>query len=148
MSTYKEGFQGFFRISAENLILDKRNLIIDKVCLLFGFLYYDIINKKEGVKMVNEEHIKSLEERIEKLENIFNTLVLNYKQNITLNGCEIENVVLEKCKNVIFQHNETQTAVFMGLKTSINSSAVHNLDSTKVKKCVIKNSDIHNVNRG
>ena len=95
--------------------------------------------------MTNEEYIKTLEERIVKLENIFNALVLNDNFNITLNGCAMENVVLEKCKNIIFQHSEAQTSVFMGLKNTVNNSAIHNLDCCKTSKCVIKNSNIHNI---
>ncbi len=93
--------------------------------------------------MVNEEYIKSLEERIEKLEKFIKLINLDDKQSIIFNGCNIGPVALEKCKEITFEHNQMETGVFAGFTNHVTDSIIHNFESvhskSTLKKCNIQN---------
>lgn len=93
--------------------------------------------------MVNEEYIKSLEERIRTLEKFIELIKLEDKQCVVFNGCNIGPVVLEKCKKTTLSNNQMENGVFGGFVNNVTDSSIHNFESvhskTKLKNCSIKN---------
>ncbi|MBQ6714436.1 MAG: hypothetical protein IJN15_02680 [Clostridia bacterium] len=93
--------------------------------------------------MVNEEYIKSLEERIRTLEKFIELIKLEDKQCVVFNGCNIGPVVLEKCKKTTLANNQMENGVFGGFINNVTYSSIHNFESVhpkvKLKNCSIKN---------
>ncbi len=89
------------------------------------------------------EYIKSLEERIEKLEKIIATIKLNNNENITFANCQIQGMALEKCKGVTIKDFTVDGLGFASFNAKIENATIHNFknQSGKVK---IRNCTIHN----
>ena len=93
--------------------------------------------------MDNMEYIKSLEERIEKLEKILATIKLNNNENITFSNCQIQGMGLQSCKDVTIKDFTVDALGFASLNAKIENANIHNFQNQK-GKVKIKNSTIHN----
>ena len=93
--------------------------------------------------MDNMEYIKSLEERIEKLEKMLATFKLDNTENITFTNCRIQGMALEKCKGVTIKDFTVDGLGFASFNARIENANIHNFknQSGKVK---ITNCTIHN----
>ena len=95
--------------------------------------------------MDNMEYIKSLEDRIEKLEKLIASLKLDNFENITLSNCQIQGVGLEKCKNVVLKEFTVDNLGFAAYKSKIESATIHNFQSqngkVRITNCTINNAE-------
>lgn len=95
--------------------------------------------------MDNMEYIKSLEERIEKLENFINGIVLKDSENISFSNCTIQGIGLQKCKDISINDTNIQGLGGSFLNMEIENCTVHNCDTAKSKvkisNCTINNQD-------
>lgn len=95
--------------------------------------------------MTTEEYIKSLEERIQTLEKMFNDIVLDDKQNVIFNGCSINAVAAEKCKNITVSDCKIEANATIGFSAHVSNCTIHNFDY-KDSKVVLRKCHIHNQN--
>lgn len=93
--------------------------------------------------MDNLDYIKSLEERIEKLENFINTILLDSKSNIHFSNCSIQTIAMEKCKDTTFTDVDVQNLAQASFTTKIDNCTIHNCETTngkvKFSNCSIGN---------
>ena len=94
--------------------------------------------------MDNMEYIKTLEERIEKLENIISTMVLQNGKNITFSNCQIHGMALEKCKDVTVKDFIVDALGFAAFSAKIENANIHNFQNqsgkVKIHNCTINNN--------
>lgn len=92
--------------------------------------------------MDNREYIKTLEERIEKLEQFISAVTLNNTQNITFSNCQIQGVALTKCKDVMIKDITVEGLGFASWDAKIENATIHNFQNQrgkiKMRNCNIK----------
>lgn len=93
--------------------------------------------------MDNNEYIKSLEERIEKLEKFIANIKLENNENITITNCQIQGLGLQSCKGVTVKDINVDALGFAAFNAKIENANIHNFKNQK-GKVKIKNCDIHN----
>ncbi len=93
--------------------------------------------------MDNLEYIKSLEERIEKLEKFISAIELKGKNNISFTNCEIQAIGLQSCKNTSISCVNTENFGLAAFSVKIDSSNIENFEN-KSNKTKICNSDFSN----
>lgn len=95
--------------------------------------------------MDNLEYIKSLEERIEKLEKIISSIKLEDSENITFTNCQIQGLALEKCKGVTIKDFTVEGLGFASLNAKIENANIQNFQNqsgkVKMQNCTIKNKE-------
>lgn len=98
--------------------------------------------------MDNTAYIKSLEERIEKLEKIIGelklengNLTLTGSENITFSNCQIQAVALQKCKGVSVECVNADTFGLAAFSVKIDSANIDKFENksnkTKMNNCTI-----------
>ncbi len=92
--------------------------------------------------MDNAEYIKSLEERIEKLEAFIKALKFEECNSISITNCTLQGIGLERCKNITISNITAHNLGIATAITNIKHSTIHNLD-TKSAKVKIKNCTIN-----
>lgn len=93
--------------------------------------------------MDNMEYIKSLEERIEKLEKFIAGIELKNKENISFSNCTIQGIGMQSCRGVTITDMNLQNLGLASFSTKINNSTIHNCE-TKNSKVKIQNCNINN----
>ena len=93
--------------------------------------------------MDNIEYIKSLEERIEKLEKLISTIKLDNNENVTFTNCQIQGMALQKCKDVIIKDFTVEALSFASLNAKIENANIHNFQNQK-GKIIMQKCNIHN----
>ncbi len=100
--------------------------------------------------MDNMEYIKSLEERIDKLEKLIATIKLDNNENITFTNCQIQGMALQSCKDVTIKDvtikDFTVDALgFASFNAKIENANIHNFQNQKgkvrIKNCTINNKE-------
>ena len=95
--------------------------------------------------MDNIEYIKSLEERIEKLENFIKSMILKDAENINISDCSFTGAGFQKCKNISFENSSIQGLGGAALNIKIDNCTIHNLDTAKSKieisNCKVQNKE-------
>lgn len=91
--------------------------------------------------MENSEYIKSLEDRIKKLEDFIATIKICNHDSVSFTNCQIQGVGLEKCKNVQITDVTTQGFGFTAYSAKIENANIHNFEN-KSRKTKICNSKI------
>lgn len=92
--------------------------------------------------MENMEYIKSLEDRIEKLEKIIATLNLCNTENITFANCNITSLALTKCKEITVKSATIDAWGMMSFNAKIENATIQKLQNQK-GKVKINNSTIY-----
>ena len=92
--------------------------------------------------MDNNEYIKSLEERIQKLEEFISTLKFEECGNISISNCTFQGIGLERCKNTKISNITAHNLGIASAITNIEHATINNLD-TKSSKVKIKKSTIN-----
>ena len=98
--------------------------------------------------MDNTAYIKSLEERIEKLEKLVSglkltngNLVLQNCENITFSDCEIQAVALQKSKGVSVECVNAENFALAAFSAKIDCANIDRLENksnkTKMNNCTI-----------
>ncbi len=91
------------------------------------------------------EYIKSLEERIEKLEKFISAIKLDNNENITINNCQIQGMALTKCKGVTITDATVQGLGFASFDAKIENATIHNFQNqkgtVKLQNCTINNKE-------
>lgn len=93
--------------------------------------------------MDNMEYIKSLEKRIEWLENFINGIVLKDGENISFSNCTIHGVGLQKCNKISVDNTNIQGLGGSFMNMEMKNCTVHNCDTAK-SKVKISNCNINN----
>lgn len=93
--------------------------------------------------MDNLEYIKSLEERIEKLENFIAAIKLEGKNNVSFTNCEIQGVGLQSCKNTSISCVNAENFGLAAFSVKIDAANIENIEN-KSKKTKICNSNFSN----
>lgn len=95
--------------------------------------------------MDNMEYIKSLEERIEKLEKFIAGIELKNKENISFSNCTIQGIGMQSCKGVTITDMNLQNLGLASLSTQIKNSTIHNCETkngkVKIQNCTINNNE-------
>ncbi|MBO5021522.1 MAG: hypothetical protein J6J13_06705 [Clostridia bacterium] len=95
--------------------------------------------------MDNMKYIKSLEERIEKLEKFIAGIELKNKENISFSNCSIQGIGMHSCKGVTITDMNLQNLGLASFSTKIKNSTIHNFKNQKgkveIKNCTINNED-------
>lgn len=98
--------------------------------------------------MDNTEYIKSLEERIEKLENFINGIKLENNDNISFLNCQFQGIAFEKCKNVSVEGLNAEGVAFASFNANIENATLNSLIAqsgiVKIKNCDIQNIEEKN----
>ena len=92
--------------------------------------------------MDNNEYIKSLEERIQKLEEFLSALKFDESNNISITNCTLPAIGMEKCKNITISNITAGNLGIASAITNIEHATINNLD-TKSSKVKIKKSTIN-----
>ena len=104
--------------------------------------FYAII--RIGVIIVdNLEYIKSLEERIEKLEKLVSAIELKDKSNISFTNCNIQAIGMQSCKNTSISCVNAENFALAAFSVKIDSSNIEKFEN-KSTKTKIYNSDLSN----
>jgi len=95
--------------------------------------------------MDNMEYIKSLEERIDKLEKLIATIKLDNNENITFTNCQIQGMALQSCKDVTIKNFTVDALGFASFNAKIENANIHNFQNQKgkvrIKNCTINNKE-------
>ncbi len=83
--------------------------------------------------MDNAEYIKSLEERIEKLEAFIKALKFEECDNISISNCTLSAIGMEKCKNITISNITTENLGIASCKTYLEHSTIESLDTNSAK---------------
>lgn len=92
---------------------------------------------------MNDDYIRTLEERIEKLENALKLITIDKNNNVSFANCQIQAVGMEKCKNISVASNSIETCAPVCFKAKIDNSSIHNMQTTN-GKLNFKNCEIYN----
>ncbi len=84
--------------------------------------------------MDNMEYIKSLEERIEKLEEFISKIQADKLNNIKINDCQIESLVLASKKNINLNNINVQNFANASLITKIENGNIEKLEIKEGKQ--------------
>jgi len=91
--------------------------------------------------MDNAEYIKSLEERIEKLEAFIKAFKFEECDNISISNCTFQGIGLERCKNIKISDITTENVGIASFKTNIEHATINTLGTNsakvKIKNCTI-----------
>ena len=101
--------------------------------------------------MDNTAYIKSLEERIEKLEKILgelklenSNLALTNSESITFSNCQIQAVALQKCKDVSIQQITADNFGLAAYSAKIENAHIDSMENksnkTKMSNCTINDT--------
>ena len=101
--------------------------------------------------MDNTAYIKSLEERIEKLERILGelklengNLALTNSESITFSNCQIQAVALQKCKGVSVECVNADNFGLAAFSVKIDSANIDRFENksnkTKMNNCTVENN--------
>lgn len=93
--------------------------------------------------MDNLEYIKSLEDRIEKLERLVSAIELKDKNNISFTNCVIQAIGMQGCKNTSISCVNTENFALAAFSAKIDSSNIEKFEN-KSTKTKIYNSDLSN----
>ena len=88
--------------------------------------------------MDNLEYIKSLEDRIKKLEDFIAAIKLDDNNSVSFSNCQIQAVT---CKKVQIENIETQNFGFAAFSAKIENASIGTFEN-KSKKTKIYNSKI------
>ena len=95
--------------------------------------------------MDNLEYIKSLEDRIEKLEKFIAGIELKNKENISFSNCSIQGIGMQSCRGVTITDMNLQHLGIASLNTKIKNSTIHNFETkngkVKIQNCTINNKE-------
>ncbi len=95
--------------------------------------------------MDNMEYIKSLEDRIEKLEKFISDIKVEDSKNITITNCQIQGMALGKCKDVTVNDCTVEGLGFASLNARIENANVHNFQNQrgkiKMSNCTINDKN-------
>ena len=95
--------------------------------------------------MDNIEYIKSLEERIEKLEKFIAGIELKNTENISFSNCAIQGIGMRSCKGVTITDMNLQNLGLASFSTQIKNSTIHNCKTkngkVKIQNCTINNNE-------
>ena len=83
--------------------------------------------------MDNNEYIKSLEERIQKLEEFLSALKFDESNNISITNCTLPAIGMEKCKNITISNITAGNLGIASCKTNISHSTIESLDTKSAK---------------
>lgn len=96
--------------------------------------------------MENMEYIKSLEDRIEKLEKFIAAIIIEGKNDISFNNCEIQGIALSKCRNVSVSCVNTENFGLAAFSVKMDSANIERFEN-KSQKTKIINSNVSDDNK-